>query len=147
MQKKKCALFLPTLLNLKLKMNQVTCDSCLIEDNHVEIYGDYNEVRGDFCHVYGNNNIIHGRNCTVTGRKNVFYKKLEEEIPIVPTDSPTEVEDFQCVVCHKNKRNVLLMPCRHLCLCQECKRVVEADRFDTCPLCRSSVASYENVFL
>lgn len=35
-----------------------------------------------------------------------------------------------CKVCHKNSVSILLLPCRHLCICKDCDVQV-----DTCPLC------------
>uniref|UniRef100_A0A0D6R431 RING-type domain-containing protein n=1 Tax=Araucaria cunninghamii TaxID=56994 RepID=A0A0D6R431_ARACU len=37
-----------------------------------------------------------------------------------------------CRVCRRNDICILLLPCRHLCLCKEC-----GGRLDTCPLCNS----------
>ncbi|KAH8943049.1 hypothetical protein BDL97_13G028500 [Sphagnum fallax] len=36
-----------------------------------------------------------------------------------------------CRVCRCNDVSILLLPCRHLCLCKECE-----SRLDACPLCR-----------
>ncbi|KAH8967521.1 hypothetical protein BDL97_03G081200 [Sphagnum fallax] len=41
-------------------------------------------------------------------------------------------EQRTCRVCHYNDVSILLLPCRHLCLCKECEA-----RLDACPLCRS----------
>jgi E3 ubiquitin-protein ligase BOI-like protein len=41
-------------------------------------------------------------------------------------------EQRMCRVCRCNDVSILLLPCRHLCLCKECET-----RLDTCPLCRS----------
>ncbi len=41
-------------------------------------------------------------------------------------------EQRMCRVCRCNDVSILLLPCRHLCLCKECET-----RLDACPLCRS----------
>ncbi|KAH9568458.1 hypothetical protein CY35_03G077900 [Sphagnum magellanicum] len=41
-------------------------------------------------------------------------------------------EQRTCRVCHYNDVSILLLPCRHLCLCKECEACLDA-----CPLCRS----------
>lgn len=41
-------------------------------------------------------------------------------------------EQRTCRVCRCNDVSILLLPCRHLCLCKECEA-----RLDACPLCRS----------
>ena len=43
--------------------------------------------------------------------------------------------DSTCVICLTDTRNVLLLPCRHLCLCGSC---AESLKFQSanCPICR-----------
>jgi hypothetical protein len=41
-------------------------------------------------------------------------------------------EQRTCIVCYCNEISILLLPCRHVCLCEDC-----AARLDACPLCRS----------
>jgi len=45
---------------------------------------------------------------------------------------PGNAED-ECVVCLANGKEVLLLPCRHLCVCRECFVMI-----DKCPVCRST---------
>ncbi|PON47140.1 43kDa postsynaptic protein [Parasponia andersonii] len=47
-----------------------------------------------------------------------------------------------CKACRKRVASVVILPCRHLCLCTECDRVVQA-----CPLCLSLRNSSVEVFL
>ncbi|XP_057978564.1 BOI-related E3 ubiquitin-protein ligase 1 [Malania oleifera] len=47
-----------------------------------------------------------------------------------------------CKVCRKRVASVVLLPCRHLCVCTECDGVVQA-----CPLCLSLRTSSVEVFL
>jgi Zinc finger, C3HC4 type (RING finger) len=42
-----------------------------------------------------------------------------------------------CILCKENERNVLLVPCRHLCLCQSCSDSQQL--MVTCPLCACKV--------
>ncbi|ERN06388.1 probable BOI-related E3 ubiquitin-protein ligase 3 [Amborella trichopoda] len=37
-----------------------------------------------------------------------------------------------CKICRKSEISILLLPCRHLCLCKDCE-----SKFDVCPLCNS----------
>ncbi|KAL7452068.1 hypothetical protein ACHAWC_003820 [Mediolabrus comicus] len=52
-------------------------------------------------------------------------------------------EEKLCVICRENPKVVLFMPCRHLCVCEECGHRVELDR---CPLCRNVIAERFSVF-
>ncbi|RWW03289.1 hypothetical protein GW17_00033561 [Ensete ventricosum] len=44
-----------------------------------------------------------------------------------------DIESMACKVCRVNEACMLLLPCRHLCLCKECESKVSV-----CPLCHSS---------
>ena len=65
----------------------------------------------------------------------------------------TEVGEQQCCVCIENKKDVLLKPCKHVCVCVECARALEADNLDKsaarpqCPQCRAPIEHAERVFL
>lgn len=52
-------------------------------------------------------------------------------------------EEKLCVICRENPKVMLIMPCRHLCVCEECGHRVELDR---CPLCRIVIAERFSVF-
>ena len=59
-------------------------------------------------------------------------------------DRLSEEEDKRtCVICQVEAKTVLLMPCRHLCVCEECAQRPQLVR---CPLCREAVCERINVF-
>lgn len=37
-----------------------------------------------------------------------------------------------CVVCRTNPREIILLPCGHVCLCEDCSLDISTD----CPICR-----------
>ncbi len=49
-------------------------------------------------------------------------------------------EDMCCVICLEHRRCVVLLPCAHLCLCDQCT-------FAECPLCRAPVLERLRVLL
>jgi len=55
--------------------------------------------------------------------------------------SKSETE-LACVVCLEAPRQILLMPCRHVCCCKEC-----SERLERCPMCRTETTSLAEVFL
>ena len=57
--------------------------------------------------------------------------------PPSPLDSASD-----CVVCLEISRQVVLLPCRHLCLCEVCSRDVQV-----CPVCRGHVTDKMSVFM
>jgi len=52
-------------------------------------------------------------------------------------------EETVCIVCMDNVRNVLLLPCKHMCLCRECFRKTNVA---ICPICRGAVVTGIEVF-
>lgn len=51
-----------------------------------------------------------------------------------------------CVVCLSDPRTTAILPCRHLCLCEECARELTIGsqlRGDTCPICRGKIQSLQ----
>ncbi|MCL7051270.1 hypothetical protein MKW94_007464 [Papaver nudicaule] len=61
----------------------------------------------------------------------------------VSTNNHVLIEQkMTCKVCKSNEVSVLLMPCRHLCLCKDCERSV-----DLCPVCNSEKNTSFQVYL
>ena len=52
-------------------------------------------------------------------------------------------EQRLCVVCQEKDKSVVLLPCRHLCLCEVCSA---HDDLAHCPLCRRPIAHRISVF-
>lgn len=44
----------------------------------------------------------------------------------------------ECIVCMSDKANTMVKPCKHLCLCQECSKVIK-DKTNACPICRKKM--------
>eukprot|EP00002_Diphylleia_rotans_P031548 TRINITY_DN6556_c0_g2_i1.p1 TRINITY_DN6556_c0_g2~~TRINITY_DN6556_c0_g2_i1.p1 ORF type:complete len:198 (+),score=39.07 TRINITY_DN6556_c0_g2_i1:456-1049(+) len=54
-----------------------------------------------------------------------------------------ELEEKQtCKVCRERQTEVLLLPCRHQCLCGEC-----AGQLQSCPVCRSQISDKIHIFI
>lgn len=65
-------------------------------------------------------------------------KQKEDEV----TRLKLELEQQECVVCMEYKKTHIVLPCMHLCLCQNCG----AERtISFCPLCRSAVQDIRKV--
>lgn len=51
-----------------------------------------------------------------------------------------------CVICLTDPRTTAILPCRHLCLCQECAQQLSIGaqvQGDTCPICRGRIDSIQ----
>lgn len=83
------------------------------------------------------------RRSTTPSRLNVhstedFQKEIEKE-----------KEKIKCVVCQDNDKSVLILPCKHLCLCLHCGNTIARSRNverRVCPLCRKKIETIMNVY-
>ena len=53
-------------------------------------------------------------------------------------------EDSVCVVCQESQKTVVLVPCGHLCLCEDCS---EIEQLVSCPLCRKEIIQRIKTFV
>lgn len=54
------------------------------------------------------------------------------------TDDPQETNEKNlCVICYDQPKSVVLLPCRHLCLCRNCLSKLKIYRRE-CPMCRET---------
>lgn len=86
--------------------------------------------------------------------------ELEMEIPIDDNDRyddndhhelhgkmSTGCEECQtCVICKDRKKNVLIIPCNHVCLCLSCYDELRQNQ-NTCPICREIIQEMKRVYL
>ncbi|ESP00177.1 hypothetical protein LOTGIDRAFT_173412 [Lottia gigantea] len=70
-----------------------------------------------------------------------------------PDDYEREIEKEKdkrkCVVCQDKSKCVLILPCRHMCLCVDCANQIVRSRYverRVCPLCRQKIQKVMNVY-
>ncbi|XP_044269061.1 uncharacterized protein LOC123014175 [Tribolium madens] len=62
-----------------------------------------------------------------------------------PSTNNDEKNEGYCVVCQDNSKCVLVLPCRHLCLCDDCApRLMRYS--GQCPICRKRIRSSMKVY-
>jgi hypothetical protein len=69
-------------------------------------------------------------------------------VPLPPLKKTTHVpqpqvqENEECVICRTNKRQYIILPCCHYCLCTTCSQIPIND----CPLCREKINKINKVY-
>lgn len=53
-----------------------------------------------------------------------------------------DLESNKCVVCLNAKKEIMITPCNHICLCEECAKKIEKN----CPVCRTQISGRNKVF-
>uniref|UniRef100_A0A0N5D8C1 RING-type domain-containing protein n=1 Tax=Thelazia callipaeda TaxID=103827 RepID=A0A0N5D8C1_THECL len=60
----------------------------------------------------------------------------------------SEVNRIMCCVCFVHEKSILLQPCNHICLCSSCiNELLNTYEEPLCPLCRSMIISYLDVYI
>ncbi|XP_014312761.1 E3 ubiquitin-protein ligase MGRN1 isoform X6 [Myotis lucifugus] len=59
----------------------------------------------------------------------------ETKVCAVPSDEENSDNSNECVVCLSDLRDTLILPCRHLCLCNSCADTLRYQA-SNCPICR-----------
>ena len=54
-------------------------------------------------------------------------------------------ESQDCCVCLAERKSVVLLPCRHMCVCEACG-LDDESLLDKCPMCRTNITHRFRVF-
>ena len=72
------------------------------------------------------------------------YKHPSQESLVLPHPNR---DVFLCVVCMEREKKVLLLPCKHVCMCKVCSDEIVADSAQ-CLVCREHIVDLiDNVFV
>ena len=78
-----------------------------------------------------------------------FDREISQNQTKLKHELELEKDKRLCVICQDNVKNILLMPCRHVCMCRQCLREIRQGRLGLlqCPLCRTRIESSLEVFV
>ena len=72
--------------------------------------------------------------------ENVVYNSL-----VLPTQQTeiTNVEEDQCILCYKNKKNIKFIPCQHLVICASC--YPKLTKSTECIICKNTIIELQQI--
>jgi len=72
--------------------------------------------------------------CSLSGQLNMLCQHVESIEETIGNEA-TKRSDGLCIVCRSTPSQYAILPCGHLCLCEECNESV----IEKCPHCRTSI--------
>lgn len=91
-------------------------------------------------------NVIRNRRATLNiYRRPQIGRNYESECS--PVETKTDIpEERYCVICQERIKCILVLPCRHVCMCMECNSRLQLYN-NTCPICRNDIESTMKIFV
>jgi len=71
---------------------------------------------------------------------------INQNQPVSATQHTMEEEEHLCVVCEDGKKEIMLLPCKHMCLCKSCANKCLMKQITECPMCRTKIGDSIEVF-
>lgn len=65
----------------------------------------------------------------------------------VPADENSQGDWQRCVVCLTHNREVIVLPCGHVCLCADCMILINQQMQRNCPVCRQHIVNIARAFV
>ena len=86
---------------------------------------------------------------TADGHEQLRHVPKDERPSDLIEQLERERDQNLCVVCQTEKKNIVVMPCRHMCMCKNCcNQLFRIQRYQrkTCPLCRNIITSTMEIY-
>ena len=90
------------------------------------------------------NSLLHRLDNFSVSIRSAKDKKLKERAEYLEKMKVESNQNTLCCVCHEAVRSILILPCRHLCICEKCVLIPELN--DKCPICRAIISDTIRVF-
>ena len=71
----------------------------------------------------------------ITSQSLLYREKIYELREVF--GNPYQEERLECAICLSNKRDTVIIPCYHMCLCASCGNMLRAQATKKCPMCRT----------
>jgi len=88
--------------------------------------------------------LLERTNSRKNGRKNREGSESIEDRLLMEVER--EREDKLCVICVDKEKCIMILPCRHLCICESCQVALRSHR-NICPICRKVIKQMIKAYL
>ena len=83
--------------------------------------------------------------------KDNIIKDLEKEVDKAHDELQSVKDQYMCVLCYDNMKNIILHPCNHFIMCHECymkhiKIKLEDLEIPDCPVCRKKILKVKKIY-
>jgi hypothetical protein len=76
----------------------------------------------------------------------LMLQQVQARLGVPPAAPAPQAEDDQCVVCFDARKDHIILPCGHQCVCKGCAEQLTRTKTPTCPLCRRAIRETTRVF-
>ncbi|KAG5895120.1 hypothetical protein JTB14_008557 [Gonioctena quinquepunctata] len=114
--------------------------SYLYRQGRIILFNIYRKFRRRRLQVQ--NRQIPYRNVGFTPRKR---PQLRNELNLPQSPKEGRTDEKYCVICQEHLKCILLLPCRHVCMCSECYSRLQLYS-NSCPICRNDIENTMKIF-
>lgn len=111
---------------------------------HIELYRFFQHKLREFIELIRRNLLTFRFSFPKNFIRRTSAQHTEEEEVRDPEETINEAKF--CVICQERAKNVLLLPCKHVCLCTHCEYRLKNYGYK-CPVCRTHVRETMKVFI
>lgn len=75
---------------------------------------------------------------------NYIRRKQEEKLDKMRDIQKLVIRGMDCLICYEKTRNIIIKPCKHLCLCRTCFFQLHKK---CCPICKGDIKDFVEIFI
>jgi predicted nuclease with TOPRIM domain len=142
---------------VKEEMRQLQKDNTKLQGENEQLVVENTELKSQVSRLQLENEEINASLCKLMGStvdslsmialqglKEQLYTTLASVAKREIVIREEEKREKECALCMENPRNIMLKPCNHVCMCEECAKKVVKKR---CPICIQVYRSAEKLHI
>lgn len=106
----------------------------------------YFQIRNTLLQIYHQLRRLRVRSRTATRTAPTRHPRIQARSRLNVSDASKISDDRFCVICQERQKCILLLPCRHVCMCDQCTIRLELYN-NVCPICRNDIDDTMRIFV